>query len=144
MEEKKSSGNGRLFMVIGLVVAFICGCVVCSFAVVGGAGIFALEAQTEDVKRQSFYTEPVTLAKENAEVTEALGEPIVDSITFLDGRSQYQLESEHSFANLNITLTGPKGTANLQVDAAVEGGVWIYEVMQVQLSDGRVILLLGE
>lgn len=144
MEEKKSSGNGRLFMVIGLVVAFICGCVVCSFAVAGGAGVFAFGAATELVKNESFYIDSVARAKANPEVVEALGEPIVDSITFLDGRSQYQLESEHSFANLNITLTGPKGTANLQVNAAVEGGVWVYEVMQVELSDGRVIQLLGE
>ena len=48
-------------------------------------------------------------------------------------------------ADLMVPITGPKGEGKLYVMAEKQGGVWQYELLQVELAGqgGRVDLLTG-
>jgi hypothetical protein len=98
------------------------------------------------IKSSEPYREGLARAKGNAEVQAALGEPIQEGF-FVSGSINTQSVNgvESGEANFSIPISGPKGSATIQVIASKSAGTWTYSMMRVDLAgQPRTIDLLGK
>ena len=107
--------------IIGIIVAF------CVFIV---TFVFGLMKSSEP------YKVAVEAARQDAEVTAALGSPIEPGM-FPSGN--ISTSGSTGEANLSIPISGPNGSATIDVNATKSGGTWTYSQMQVRLDGGQVV-----
>ncbi|MCC7341800.1 MAG: hypothetical protein IT170_12005 [Bryobacterales bacterium] len=92
------------------------------------------------VKSSGAYAEAVDLARGNAEVRAALGEPIEEG-WFVTG--SVNSSGASADASLSIPLHGPKGAGTLYVEGQKRAGVWRYSILEFEVSgtEQRIPLL---
>jgi hypothetical protein len=90
------------------------------------------------IKSSEPYREALARAKGNAEVRAALGEPIQEGF-FVNGSISTQSVNgvESGEANFSIPISGPKGSAAIQVIASKSAGTWTYSSMRVDIESQR-------
>ena len=112
---------------LGLVVAFVTAIVLIVF----GA-----------LRSSDAYQTAVARAKANPQVIEALGTPIEDGM-FPSGKTN--VDGSSGEADLTISISGPKGKANVYAIATKRAGRWTYSTLEAHV-EGREdrINLLGD
>lgn len=102
-----------------------------------------LSAIFSTIKSSDVYTEALQRARENPEVVELLGEPIEPGF-FVSGNLSFHNSS--GSADLSFPISGPNGSAVVNVKATRAGGSWKYSTLEVTAanSDRRIDLLAGE
>src|SRR4051812_14383880 len=99
--------------------------------VVFGVGVFGLISGVSKILKTSEpYQTALARAKANDKVVAALGTPIEDG--FPTGR--VNTNNDAGDADLNVSLTGPKGKGTLYVVGTRSGGTWTYSKMSVKIS----------
>lgn len=89
------------------------------------------------IQKTDVYKEAFKRVQDSAEVQNALGTPITAGWTF-SGSVNYTNGS--GMSNFTVPVTGPKGEGTLTVKADKSPGTgWQYEVLEVQLPDGRKV-----
>lgn len=86
------------------------------------------------------YRHAMVVARQDARVVAALGEPIEDARFFTGRISASGTSARASYA---IPLQGPNGRGVLQVQARRDGAAWSYPVLVVVVEDGKDIDLAG-
>ncbi|QDT07867.1 Cytochrome oxidase complex assembly protein 1 [Rubripirellula lacrimiformis] len=115
------SRTGCLLMGIGggcLVAILICG----GLAATGVISVFAL------LKSSQPYTESLQRAQQNVELQQQIGTPIEPSMLV---NGNVNLNNDDGEANLNYSVHGPNGSAQVKVVATKTDGNWQYQQMQV-------------
>lgn len=104
-----------------------------------GFGIFLFVMSI--LKSSDAYKEAFAAAKNNIEVQEALGTPIV-SDTFVSGNINVNGRSGN--AELSIPISGPLGKGVIQLEAKKRSGKWNFSFLKVFINNNeRSIDLLG-
>ncbi len=85
------------------------------------------------IKNSTPYRETVSKVKQNAQVIEALGEPVKEGMII---NGSISLENNDGTANLTIPLSGPRAGGTLYVKATKKAGKWTYEEMDLTLKEG--------
>ena len=93
------------------------------------------------MKSSEPYLTGLARSKENAEVKEALGEPI-DASFVVQGK--INLQNNDGEADLNFPISGPKGAGQVHVQGTKTDGTWSYQEMSVTIANGSKIDLLVE
>lgn len=107
----------------------------CLFGAAAFAGFVALLmfAVIEGMRSSDTYATAMQRAREHPQVTAALGTPIEPG-WYLSGRMSESGTSGQ--ASLQIPISGPKGAADLYVEAEKTAGRWTYSTLMVDV-DGR-------
>lgn len=106
----------------------------------GCAGLFAFVFGM--LKSSEPYVLSLSRATAHQQVIEALGEPIEPGM-FPQG--QINLNNDAGTAQITYTISGPKGSATVEVVGEKAAGKWTYSKMEVRLSStGEVIDLREE
>ena len=115
--------GGCLLLVVGFVV------------LVGGGTIGLLRSSDA-------FEDAVELARSNAVVIEALGEPI--KAGWLP-KGNLSISGSSGEADLSISLTGPQGTGTLYVVGSMRAMKWTFERAEVEIdaTGERIDLLEG-
>lgn len=114
----------------GLFIAVILGFVACILLIV-----------FTSMKSTDAYAEAVTRAKASVRVKTELGEPL-ETGWFTSGSVNVNGAGGH--ANLNIPLSGPKGSGTLHLEADKRSGQWHFRVLTVTVDgSGKEIDLLN-
>ena len=85
------------------------------------------------IKSSEPYLIGLGRAKENAEVKEALGEPI-DASFVVQGR--INLQNNDGAADLTFPISGPKGAGQVHVQGTKTAGTWSYQDISVTVVNG--------
>jgi len=88
------------------------------------------------MKSNDAYQHAMELARHNPEVVAALGEPIKDG-WLVTGHTEQSGGAGN--AQISSSLSGPKGSAQLYVEARMIAGQWHYDALVVKLDGGRQI-----
>lgn len=88
------------------------------------------------MKSNDAYQHALDAARHNPQVVAALGEPIKDGM-FVTGSTKES--GGAGSAQLSATISGPKGSAKLYVEARKIAGQWHYDAMVVQLDSGKQV-----
>lgn len=83
------------------------------------------------MKSNDAYQHSLELARHNAEVVAALGQPIEDG-WFVSGN--FEENGASGVANFSIPVSGPKGGATVYVEAHKNAGQWNYNTIVVELD----------
>ena len=81
-----------------------------------------------NIKESEAYTEAIAIAQQDPRVIEVLGEPIEPGF-FLSGSVNFSGSTGE--ADIQIPLSGPKGSATLYVVAHRSAGEWEFERLEV-------------
>jgi len=92
------------------------------------------------MSRSDVCAQAVAKAQASAQVQEALGQPITQGWWVTGSISTSNSTGE---ANINFSINGPKGTAQVHAEATKVNGVWNFSVLTVTLPDGKVVDLVG-
>lgn len=111
---------------LGLILAVV--------ALVGGIVFVTMSA----IKSSEVYKGALGIAQSHPAAVERLGEPIKDG-WFVTGN--VNLGAAGGNANLEIPLSGPKGSGTLHVRAVSPGGSWMYERLDLAAGGEMVSLL---
>lgn len=106
-----------------------------------GGGALTFVGAVSQVASSETYTEAVRRAREDARVKEALGEPINTGFSV---KSKFNSHNGVGEMTLEIPLTGPKGSATLDVAADNKTGAWKYSKLEVRPATGEPIDLRSE
>ena len=106
--------------------------VVVVFAFLAAIGFFIMTM----MKSNDPYQHVLEEARKNPEVVAALGEPIKDG-WLVSGH--VETSGGAGNAQLSGSLSGPKGSAKMYVEARKIAGRWNYDVLVVQPEGGRQI-----
>jgi hypothetical protein len=131
-QQPPKSKTGCILLGIGggcLIAILACGGL-------GGLGIVGLFAA---IKSSEPYTESLQRAQASDEVGSKIGQPVEPDFIV---SGHINLDNNHGEADLNYSITGPDGTASVDVAGTKNDGVWNYGKMNVTTSDGTVIDLL--
>jgi hypothetical protein len=126
----EGGGSGKK---VGLAVGG--GCLL-AMLVVGGFIAAIVFFVFSIMKSNDAYQHALEAARHNPEVVAALGEPIKDGM-FVTGHTEESGGAGN--AQLSASLSGPKGSAKLYVEARKVAGQWHYDAMVVQLDGGKQI-----
>ncbi len=127
--KKRSNTKVAIGVVLGLVI--LC-CVITVVCVGGTVGVaFTAMRQSEP------YLVGVERATTNTAVIEALGAPVEPSFFFTGAVNQ---DMEGGTAVFEVPLTGSNASGTLYVDAVLQRGNWVYNVLEVQTPAGLVDL----
>ncbi|MBI3179686.1 MAG: hypothetical protein HYZ27_08480 [Deltaproteobacteria bacterium] len=108
----------------------------------GGCIALLVSGITGAIKSTDVYADAVRLAKRDARVIAALGEPIETG--FLPSGS-VEVSGPSGSADLAVTLKGSRGEGTLFIKAQKSVGRWQYEVLEVQAAGAAErIQLLGK
>jgi len=88
------------------------------------------------MKSNDAYQHALEAARRNPEVVAALGEPIKDGM-FVTGHTEESGGAGN--AQLSASISGPKASAKLYVEARKIAGQWHYDAMIVQLENGKQV-----
>ncbi|ETN94652.1 Cytochrome oxidase complex assembly protein 1 [Zhouia amylolytica] len=92
------------------------------------------------MKSSTPYEEAITRVKENKQIIEALGEPIVQE-GMIQGKINY--ENDHGDIDIKVPLEGAKGKASLYIVGTKQGDTWNYSDMYIVIkATGETIFLL--
>ncbi len=116
-----------LWLLLLIPVAFL---VVC-----GGLclGIFAIAFTA--IKSSPPYQMALEEVRKDPFVREKLGEPIEDATWFPTGN--LEVKNDRGEAVLNLQVAGPKGEANVALEARMTGQVWQLNLLEVTFEDGQ-------
>lgn len=114
------SRNWKWFVPIGCLVPLL-GC--------GGLITLILVSVLGAIKSSEVYADALAKAKAHEEVKALLGEPIEAGFWVI---GNLEVSGQAGSADLKIPLTGPKGSATLNVVAMKAAGRWQYSVLEVQ------------
>jgi len=109
------------------------GCLSLIALLVAFVGSIFLVASTA-MKSSDVYKEAVAKAQADPAVVEALGTPI--KIGFLTSGS-VNTSGPTGDAALSIPLSGPKGTATIQLEAKKSSGEWAFSTLAVEVESSR-------
>ena len=103
-----------------------------------GGGIIMIVISS--MKSCDAYSEALVRARSNSALVEALGEPITDG--FLPTGS-IQISGDSGVAKISVSISGPKGSAVLYLDAEKSMGKWSFNSLKavVDETDQEVDLL---
>ncbi len=118
-------GCGGCGLVIMIGVLFVVAMVFVAITAIGRSDVCALA---------------LAKAQASAPVQKALGQPISKGWWVTGGVNTSNSTGD---ANINFTITGPQGTANVHAEATKENGVWKFSVLTVTLPDGKVVDLVN-
>lgn len=102
-------------------------------AIVGTGGILA-------VTKSPVMQEAMDRAQASTALAEELGAPIEHH--WLGGSTSLNIEGART--RIEISIQGPKSSAQLSGEGQRRGGVWSFEWLEARLEDGRVIDLLSD
>ena len=123
-------------IVVGIVIAFLAVLLICGGIVgVGMVGLFTA------IKSSDPYTESLSRAQANTELIENLGEPI-DAGFIVQGN--INLNNDDGQAELNYSVSGPKGSAQVHVVGTKTDGTWNYQTMDATLDGAGEVFDLRE
>jgi hypothetical protein len=128
VEDGRRSGK-KLTLAIGggcLVLVLLVG----GFVAAIGFFVFSL------MKSNDAYQHAMELARHDPEVVAALGEPIKDG-WLVTGHTEQSGGAGN--AQVSSSLSGPKGSAQLYVEARMIAGQWHYDTLVVKLDGGRQV-----
>jgi len=125
--------DGRTGKKVGLAVGG--GCLL-AMLLVGGFIAAILFFVFSMMKSNDAYQHAMELARRNPEVVAALGEPIRDG-WLVTGHTEQSGGAGN--AQIASSLSGPKGSAQLYVEARMIAGQWHYDALVVKLDGGRQI-----
>ena len=112
------------------------GCLTPILACGGCLGFFALFVK-DKIENFGPYNDAVAIAVAHPVIVEELGEPIEAGFAL---QSNVQINNGEGSANLNIPLSGPRGSAHLRVVAIKSGGDWTFTKLKAHV-DGLANLL---
>ncbi|MFO0594868.1 MAG: cytochrome c oxidase assembly factor Coa1 family protein [Myxococcaceae bacterium] len=121
--------NWKWLVPVGCGVPMIC-CL--SFAAMTYFGASKL------IEGSAPFVEAISKATGNDEVKATLGTPLKAGMG-LNG--SFNEKNGNGTADFSVPISGPKGSGTLRVKGTSLGGVWVYDVMQVE-AGGKVIDLL--
>ena len=116
-----------------LFVGFIAFCAFIFFVVFGA------------MRKSEPYQHAIAVAQSDPRVIAALGSPVKESF-FFTGETHSEsstLGGGNGSAKFDIPISGPKGSAMLNVTATKTDGKWFYNRMYVQPKNGSEIDLLA-
>jgi hypothetical protein len=87
------------------------------------------------IKASDVYRGAVAAAQQNPEVKSRLGEPITPGFLVT---GQIKEVNNSGTANLEIPISGPKGSAKLHVAAEKRDGKWKYSKLQFEPDDASL------
>ena len=116
------------------------GCLVVILACGGIIGLGVIGAFAA-IKSSEPYSESLRRAQASAELIEELGEPIESGFLV---QGNIHLNNNDGNADLNYTVSGPKGTATVNVVGSKKDGVWSYSEMNATPSDGSALIDLAQ
>ncbi|MCB1229414.1 MAG: hypothetical protein KDN19_04070 [Verrucomicrobiae bacterium] len=119
------ASNKKIFALVGCGCLALIGAVAAIVAVVIG-GAFGM------IKKSDPYSESLNRIQNSAAVTEALGSPVEPGF-FVTGN--ISLENQNGSAQINYSVSGPKGKGHVNVIGDKQGGIWHYS--QIQLTVGE-------
>jgi Cytochrome oxidase complex assembly protein 1 len=126
------SRNWKWALPVGCVTPVVlCG------GLVGGILLIVFGA----IRSSDVFTESLSYAKASPNVRAALGEPI-EAAYFVSG--SISVHGESGNAELEIPISGPKGSATIHVVAKKVDGKWVYSKLEVEPKMGGRINLLTE
>lgn len=102
----------------------------------GGLGIVGLFTA---IKSSQPYTESLQRTQSNEELGSKIGQPIEPDMIVM---GNINLQNNDGNADLSYRVTGPDGTATIDVKGRKTDGVWSYEKMKATMDDGSVVDLL--
>jgi TonB family protein len=114
---------GCLGLILGLV------------ALVAGILFVAMSA----VKSSDVYQGALKVAQAHPAATERLGEPVRDGWLV---KGNVEVDAGGGNANLEIPVSGPKGSGTLLVRAVSPDGAWMYERLDLAVEGGETVSLL--
>lgn len=120
-------------------IALVAG-VGCLVPIAGCCVFFGVVGTTVGVSLKSAepYQEGLARARGNAQVIEALGEPINEG--WMPSGS-IGVNGAGGHADVSVGLSGPKGSGTLYVSAIKQAGAWKYNEVVVELDNGTRIPL---
>lgn len=124
--EGRGVGKWVLWGCGGCAVLAVLGAI--AIAVIGGGVAFSA------LKNAEPYQEGVRLARADAEVVAALGEPIREGL-FVMG--QVSVNGPTGQASLSVPLHGPKGRGTLYIEAEKSAGRWRFTTLEVEVRGRR-------
>lgn len=133
--ESPKSRTGCILLGVGggcLVVVLLC-------AGTAGLGVFGLFTA---IKSSDPYTQSLARAQQEPSVQAELGQPIEAGFAV---QGNINLDNNDGQADLNYSISGPEGSATVEVVGTKTAGQWDYETMTVTIqASGDVIDLLKE
>jgi hypothetical protein len=94
------------------------------------------------IKGSDAYKLALERVQQSPEVQAQLGEPITDATTFPSG-SVRSMNGEGS-AIIYMRVAGPKGSANVVVEAETSGGAWHFDKLEVTTDADGTKIDLGD
>ncbi|HWB59698.1 MAG TPA: cytochrome c oxidase assembly factor Coa1 family protein [Chthoniobacteraceae bacterium] len=119
--QKKRSGGGCKWLVIGLLLAVV---LFGGFVVGIGSLVFGM------LKSSDAYKNAVARANADPRVISALGTPVKEGF-FVMGN--INLNNDSGNADLTIPISGPNGKGTLYVIAIKSAGVWTFSKLDVKI-----------
>jgi hypothetical protein len=121
---------------VGKGLLFGCGALVVAAVVFVGLIVFGVLSlmRGSDVCEQA-----VAKAQASSRVQTALGQPITQG-WYVTG--SINTSNDSGSADVNIPISGPKGSATIHAVATKAAGVWTFSVLRVTLPDGKQVNLL--
>ena len=92
------------------------------------------------VRAHPFYQQALTLAGENAQIRQAIGQPVTGGF-ITKGNIQVDEENENGSADVEIPVSGPTGDGRLLVRGWRIEGTWQIDNLTASLSNGQVIIV---
>ncbi|QWP77751.1 hypothetical protein J5226_04875 [Lysobacter sp. K5869] len=127
--------NWKWFVPTGCLTVLLLGALVL-FGLIGLGikGMSGLMSGSEPVRHA------MQLAKDNPEVTAALGQPLETGMGF---QGSLRTDNDRGSADLSLPLKGPKGSGRLYVKGEREADRWTYRLIEVAIdgSERRIDLL---
>lgn len=102
-----------------------------------GAFVFTLLSL---MKSSDAYTGALALVKSSPAVTTAIGTPVKDGLFFTGNIEE---GGSSGSADFSVPISGPKGSANVYVNARRSNGEWHYEHVMVCIDNTRQKIELG-
>ncbi len=129
--QKKSSGCGKIFLIIGIILLLIGGGV-------AAAVYFGYHKLEQTLKSSEAYTIAVKALKENPDIQEKLGE--IQDTGFPLG-SFNQDVSGSGQANFTMSVHGTKGDGQYHVEMVRRNSMWMLQQGSVRLAHGGTITI---
>jgi hypothetical protein len=96
-----------------------------------GFAVVLVTVITGSFRQSDVYKRALTMAKENAQVREQMGEPI-EAKWFVSG--EIHINGSMGNADISIPISGPRGSGAIRAIAYKKGGVWTFTWLQVKVS----------
>lgn len=106
-----------------------------------GLGVITVYSLMTTLKRSPVYIEAMNKARASTELAAVLGRPIEEP-QWMVGASRQQEGDGHAF--FVIPVHGPKGKADVHVDADLHDGVWTFRTLRAKPEHSNRFIDLRE